>query len=152
MQVYLTKTLTGFVPSDQESQEWASKIKAGAVINADFKKTRNYSFLKKWFALLNVGFENWEPWEVRSEYGTPEKNFERFREDVTILAGFYRTTIRLDGSVRVEAKSVSFGKMSEEDFADLYSKTIDVLLKRVYHGSVSEAELNDIVEQYMGFA
>ncbi|MDO9530366.1 MAG: DUF1367 family protein [Syntrophales bacterium] len=152
MQVYLTKTQTGLIPADKETEAWYNKIKSGEVVSSDFKKTRNYQFLKKWFALLNVGFDNWNPGEVNSNYGIPEKNFERFREDVTILAGYFHTVVRLDSSVRIEAKSVAFSNMTEEEFSALYNKTINVLLKRVYNSTLTKEELENIVNQYMAFA
>ncbi|MEQ4693329.1 DUF1367 family protein [Providencia manganoxydans] len=38
-----------------------SKIKCGDVLSADFKKARNPRFHRKYFALLNLGYEYWEP-------------------------------------------------------------------------------------------
>lgn len=152
MEVTLIKTIAGFVPADPPTVEWANKVKLGQAVHADFKKVRNYAFLRKYFALLNVAFDNWEPGEINSKYGVPEKNFERFREDTTILAGYYHVVIRLDGSTRIVADSISFANMEEETFTKLYSATIDVLLKHVYKSKLSEAELQNIVDQYMSFA
>ena len=81
----------------------------------------------------------------------PTKNFDRFRADLTILAGFYDTTVRLDGSVRVEPRSISFAKMSAEEFSDLYSRTIDVLIKHVYKQDMNPEKLNQVVESYLRF-
>ena len=120
-------------------------------MHGDFRKIRNILFHRKYFALLNIGFDNWEPGEINSKYGVPEKNFERFRADLTILAGFYENTIRLDGSVRIEPKSISFAKMTAEEFADLYSKTIDVLIKHVYKMKINAEKLDEIVESYLQF-
>lgn len=152
MNVYLTKTPAGFVPFDAESKAWAQKIRSGEVVTAEFKKARNYKFLKKYFALLTIGFENWEPGTIDSRYDAPEKNFDQYREDVIILAGYYYATIRLDGTVRVRAKSISFAYMDEEEFSKLYNATIDVLLKHVYKRTITEAELENIVSAYMSFA
>lgn len=152
MEVYLTKSQSGFVPADIPSQEWANKIKHGEVIHADFKRVRNYQFLRKWFALLNVGFDNWEPGEIDSKYGVPEKNFERFRADIVILCGYYDNVVRLDGSVRIEPRSVSFSRMTEEEFSELYNKTINVLLKHVYDANMTAKALDNIVNAYMSFA
>ena len=152
MKAYLLKTLTGFVPFDPESQKWYDKINHGVAISVETHTVRNYRFLRKWFALLNVGFDNWTPGKLNSKYGIPEKNFERFRADVIILCGFYDNVVRLDGSVRIEPKSVSFAKMTEEIFSDLYSKTIDVMLKYVYNKDMDAEKLNQIVDQYLSFA
>jgi len=151
MKIYLTKTQSGFVPSDIETEEWAKKIKYGAVISSDFKKVRNPAFHRKYMALLTVAFDNWTPGEVDPKHGVPEKNFDRFRKDVAILSGFYHNVVRLDGTVRVEADSISFANMTEEIFAELYNQSINVLLKRVYKSELSKEELDNIVNNYMSF-
>jgi hypothetical protein len=131
MKAYFTKTFYGLAPADESSRQWFEKLKAGETVKVEVNRVRNYRFLKKYFALLNIAFENWEPGEVSSKYGKPEKNFDRFRADITILSGYFDTTVRLDGSVRIEPKSISFTQMSEEEFEQLYSKTIDLLVKHV---------------------
>jgi hypothetical protein len=151
MKYHFTKTPMGLIPTDPESQEWFNKIKPGQVVSAEFKQIRNYRFLKKWHALLRIGFENWEPGKIDSKYGVPEKSFERFKSDLVILAGYFDTTIRLDGSVRVEPKSVSFAKMSEDDFQLLYSKTIDVLIRYVYGAGMTHDEMDRLVNEYLRF-
>ncbi len=37
------------------------KIKCDDVLSSDFKKARNPRFHRKYFALLNLGYECWEP-------------------------------------------------------------------------------------------
>lgn len=148
----LIKTISGLHPADPETEAWYNKLKQGVAVSVEAKTIRNYKFLKKWFALLKIGYDNWTPGEINSKYGVPAKNFDRFRADVIILCGYYDTTVRLDGSVRVEPRSVSFAKMSEETFAKLYSETIDVLLKYVYDKDMDAEKLDLIVEQYLSFA
>jgi hypothetical protein len=38
-----------------------NKVKVGAVLSADFKRVRNPRFHRKYFSLLNLGFEYWTP-------------------------------------------------------------------------------------------
>ena len=152
MKVTLIKTMSGFSPADPDSTEWASKVKLGTAVHADFAKVRNYGFHKKYFALLNVAYDNWNPGELDDKYGVPEKNFNQFREDLTILCGYYIMVPRVDGSLRPKAKSISFGSMEAEDFEKLYSTTIDVLLKRIYNSEIDKEELQNIVDSYMSFA
>ena len=147
------KTLTGWIPVDVESEEWNNKKKFGTVCRFKTTEIRNYKFLQKFFVLLNFGFEYWEPGEISFDYGVPEKNFERFRKDVTILAGYYHTVIRLDGSVRVEADSISFAKMDDETFSGLYSNVLDVLLKRIPKiKKMGKDEAEKVINKLMEFA
>ncbi len=151
MDVTLTKTRAGYVPGDPEAEEWDKTVKLGNSIRVSVTKIRNILFHRKYMALLNIGFDNWEPGEIDSKHGTPLKNFDRFRKDIAILCGYYDIVVRLDGTTRPEAKSISFAKMEEDTFSDLYSKTIDVLLKNVYGVDMTEDKLNNIVDQYLGF-
>ena len=59
--------------------------------------------------------------------------------------------MRLDGSYRVEPKSISFANMDQEEFERLYSETLNVLLKHVYKQKISQEELEEIVNKYMEF-
>ena len=151
MKMNLIKTISGLLPADPDSEKSYQKIKTGGMVITETKEVRNPAFLRKYFALLNVGFDNWNPGRITSEHGKPEKNFDRFRKDVTILAGFYHIVIRLDGSVRVEADSISFANMEEEEFEELFNKTINVLLKHVYDSNMTEEALNNVVNAYLSF-
>lgn len=152
MDANLTKTLSGMLPSDPDSEEWYAKRKLGSTYRVSLTEIRNYRFLKKFFALLNLGFEYWEPGKISCDYGIPEKNFKRFRKDVTILAGYYHSVIRLDGTVRIEADSISFAKMNVDTFADLYSKVLDVLLNRIpMLQKMGEEEVNTSVNKILEF-
>lgn len=147
----LVKTHNGYVPSCEQDQEIFSSHKLGAVIHADFKKMRNPKFHRKFFALLNLGFDSFEPVAIEGKHGPIEKNFEQFRADVTILAGFYEQAYRLDGTVRTNAKSISFGSMSEHEFNKLYSAVINVLLKNVLTHYKDADEVDCVVDQILSF-
>ena len=131
MQVVLTKTLNGLIPADQSTAEWFGKLKVGEAVHGDFKKYRNIGHHRKLFALLN---------------------FDRFRSDLTILAGYYHTTVRLDGSVRVEPKSIAFASMGQDEFEVYYSKIIDVLIKYVYGSHMTREQMDELVQKYLDFA
>jgi len=50
------------IPATQETSDFLhSKCKLGAVLEADFRQLRNPAFHRKFFALLNLGYEYWEP-------------------------------------------------------------------------------------------
>lgn len=152
MELYLKKTQIGLVHSDEISAEALEKYRNGSLLLCKIVQPRNQKFHAKFFALLSVGFRYWEPGEIDSKYGQPEKNFEQFRKDVTILAGFYTVDTRLDGSVRVNAKSISFAKMSEDEFAELYNKVINVLLKRIFTQFTKEEVIRMAEEEILSFA
>ena len=142
--IFIKTTARTLMPATDNDAELLGHIKIGQPTRLTFKRVRNYEFLKKYFALLNFAYDHWEPDE---ENLIGEKNFDQFREDIIILSGFYTRCIRLDGSTRVVAKSIAFGSMSEEEFEQLYGKTIDVLVKHVlqhYTGDMLRAALEEL--------
>ncbi|QDL31468.1 DUF1367 family protein [Serratia liquefaciens] len=62
-QLQLIKQSSGIlIPATPETSDFLQKnCKLGAVLVADFKKVRNPAFHRRFFALLNLGFEYWEP-------------------------------------------------------------------------------------------
>jgi len=150
-EIVLMKTANILVPHDEAAAEFIQKMKAGALMHADFKKVRNYQFHKKYFALVTFAFDQWEPRGGLTYKGQPvAKNKERFRKDVAILAGFFESTVNLKGEVRLEAKSISFAQMDEIEFEALYSKTIDVILSRILT-QYTRDDLEEVVEQLLRF-
>lgn len=50
------------VPATPDSVEYVNtKLKLGAVVTGDFKHVRNPAFHRRFFSLLNLGFEYWTP-------------------------------------------------------------------------------------------
>ena len=159
MKAHFCKTPDGFLaPASDEDKAAIAHIGAGEVVNISFTRMRNYWFFRRWWALIRFAYDLWEPPELPEDPEkqwlkkvVPEKNLERFRKDVTILAGYYEASYRLDGSVRIEAKSISFAQMSEEEFADLYQRTIDIVIKHVCTNYTGE-ELDALVDEALRFA
>lgn len=149
MELSFIKTQAGMQPANPEAEKFYKKLKPGEIVSGEFKKKRNPQFHAKFFAMLNFAFEYWQPGEINSEYGTPERNFDRFRKDLIILAGFYHTVIRLDGSVRTEAQSISFAKMDQREFERVYNAVFNVIMDRIFRGYEAE-QVQEMIEQFMG--
>lgn len=144
MKIHLRKVSGGLYPVSEQDKEYVDKLKLGDIIHFDVKKLRNPDFHRKYFALLNFLYDHFEP-------VTGEKNFSQFREDATILAGYYEQHVRLNGDTRTVAKSISFGAMSAEDFEKLYSNTINVGLKYIVKNYARE-DLDNVLNNLMEFA
>ena len=67
----------------------------------------------------------------RQEYSTG-KDFESFREYVTIKAGFFNAVATPSG-LRKVAKSISFAKMDDVDFANCYKQILNVCWQLCLH-------------------
>lgn len=138
------------VPADEQTRETLARWKLGQGVRVKATRMRDLIRHRKFFAMLNLGFEAWEPPELEYKGAPVVKNFERFRKDVTIAAGFYEAVANLKGEVRAEAKSISFDSMDEDEFLDVYSKVADVLLQRVLRTYTRE-DLDKVVEEMLRF-
>lgn len=137
-----------------ESQAELGKVKTGTLMNVKATRVRNYQFLKKFMALINLAFDIWsetcDPIEYQGRPVLPNKT--KFRHDVTILAGYYDACVNLRGEVRLEAKSISFARMDESEFESCFSAVLNVVLSKVLNSSkLTEKDLRDHVDRVMAF-
>lgn len=142
------------IPATDEDAEALRKVKAGAAVRVEVKQIRNYKFLQKWFTLAKYAFDIWSETVEPQEYkGQPVKpSFDRFRKDLIILGGRFDAVYNARGEVRVEAKSISFANMSEDEFKKLYSDTIDVILQKILAGSrMTEDQLRNHVDNVLAY-
>ena len=156
MDAFFIKTGHALAPASEADAELLSKIKAGETVKLTLTRPRNVGFHRKFFALMNLAFDYFEPpphgeGSALAERIEVQKNFDRFRKDITILAGHYEATYRLNGDVRVEAKSISFGSMSQDEFEHLYSKCIDVILAKVCTQFTEEQLRKSVEDMVLGF-
>lgn len=124
----------GFRPANQHDADALAKIKTGALVLADIKQPRNAKYHRRFFALLGFALEYWEPGPVTLPDGSviqAEKDPERFRKDVLILAGYRKVVVNIRGEVRYEAESMSFAAMDETQFHELYRAVFNVLWRLV---------------------
>jgi len=150
-EIVLTKTLGGaLAPLDPQAAEYIAKLKTGAAVRATVKQQRNPRFHRKFFALLNLAFDAWEPTQATYRGQVVGKNFEQFRNDITVLAGFYEMAVNLRGETRLTAKSISFANMDQAEFDDLYNATVNVILKHVLT-QYSREQLDAVMDQLIGF-
>ena len=158
MELLFRKGQGTLLPACDEAEEWLRKKKLGALILVEPREMRNGGFFRKWWALVKLGFDYWSETAITMEYKGQKvlPEFERFRKDITILAGFYRPVVNLKGEMRIEAESLKWASMNEERFTQLYDATIQVLLRQVFNGKVcarwSEQQLREIAEQILQFA
>lgn len=144
-----------FIPADVETEQACRRLKFGDIVHGEFKKLRNPLFHRKFFALLKIGYQAWEPQELEGEIDglpvtiVPQKSYEQFRADVTILAGYYSANYRLDNTVRIVPKSIAFANMDQVTFEHLYSKAVDVLLEKVLRNYTRD-DLDEVVDKILG--
>lgn len=151
MKFHMRKDSGGILlPADDEAAELLQKIKTGSYVTVEIKRKNNYKFHRKLYALANFAYEQWEPEAQQYKGMVVAKNFDQFRDDITILAGFYTTAVRLDGSIRFIARSWSFDSMDDEEKERLYNGIINVALAKILT-RYSRDDIDNVINKLLGF-
>lgn len=167
------KTSAGLVPQTECDKEAFDKWKIGGVISGKFSQVRNPKFHRRFFGLLNLAFDYYEPssgvltddekriakkiftglegisegsgafldWgrefmraeseERKGQIENIQKAFDPFRYDIIEKAGYYDTVSIPSGGTKRVAKSISFAKMEQIEFEQLYKSVFNVLWRFV---------------------
>ncbi len=145
----------GLMPADPQSEAYVRRIKVGEGLVMEAKIRRNLRFHRKFFALLNLAFESWEPPAIEAARGyAPQKNMDTFRRDLLILAGHCDATYHLDGSVEFVARSIAFDKLPDDlAFEQVYRSVLTVVwehvLRHLRYGSPEEVD--EVVQRIIRF-
>jgi len=136
MKITLVKQLNSTFKLAYDSDfEQAKKIKVGEFYEFSYSMPRNYKFHKKFFALLELVYQNQEAYS----------NKDDLREDLTIEAGYFRLTENIKGQTVKRAKSISFAQMDEAEFSEFYSAIINVVVNWL---KIDKEDLIDNIQQY----
>lgn len=123
MKLNLLCTPHGLVPMYDKDYDQKKKLKVGVTYVADVKVSRNVQFHRKYWALLNAA---WSLLPERTSNGF--RSLEGFRAYVTVAAGHYDLYYNPRLKEFVETpRSISFDKMDEAEFEDLYERTKDII-------------------------
>lgn len=111
------------------------KLKEGEIYEVEIKRKRNYEFHKKYFALINLCFDNQEVFI----------EFDNLRDYLTCKSGYYLKIKTPDG-LMIKPKSISFAKMDNIEFEQLYRATINTICNFI---DVEERDLMNEIVDYM---
>ncbi len=136
MELYLVKQLdNSFKVAYDSDYEKLKKIKALKMVKCEITQPRNIGYHRKFFALINMVYQNQERYN----------NLDNLRKDLIIEAGFYNEHIDLQGVVQQDAKSISFSKMKEDEFDELFNRVLDQI---VNHFHFDKQAILDNIEQH----
>ena len=119
MEVYCQINNNRLIPEHDSDYQKLKGLNRDVIYKLVITRPRNYLFLKKFFALLNLAYENQEIYN----------NLDDMRDDLIIEAGFYRKVETLSGEIRKKAKSISYGSMQEDEFENVYNRVMDEICK-----------------------
>ena len=135
MKLYVKNTLSGLQPLYDSDYSEKKKLKIGQEYLVEIRHPRNILFHKKFFALLNVCYENYET----------QMPFESFRRWITIKAGYFNA-YETDKGVFYDAQSIAFGSMNQIEFEEVYSRVLDVVIKLLH---VTEEDINSEIMSFL---
>ena len=151
--VHVMKSASGvFMPATDADAELLRRFKVGKVVRGEFAEMRNGAHFRKWWVLARFAFEIWKETVPAGEYhGRPVlPDFERFRKDLTITAGYFRPVWNVRNELRVEAESLAWASMTPERFETLYSATINAVLQKIIpNAGYDEDRLRATIEQLL---
>ena len=130
-------TSAGLKPMYDEDYEEKKKLRIGEVYKAVITRPRNLGFHRKFFALIKIGHQS-------TTNFIDETPLKVYRKWVIIKAGFYETYHTKKG-IMIEAESIAFGSMNEDEFQEVYNKVIDVIIKDI------AVDKKTIEDQLLGF-
>jgi len=119
--IFLRKTLSGFVPSDEAGREVSKNFRAGDIYRADVKKPRSYRHHCLAMALLNLTYEN-----LPELYEGRWASFNDFRYGVAIEAGHCLEVVTPSGEIFKQARSISYDELDEAEFSEVMPKFMGV--------------------------
>jgi hypothetical protein len=105
--IYLTRTLTGLVPSDDEAKAACKRWHLGETLKCSVRKPRDSQNHRRYMGLLRLTFEN------QSKY----QAFEHFRAAVQIKAGHCDVVEGIDGQQFYFQKSIAYDALDELEFS-----------------------------------
>ena len=117
-------------------------VKLGKFMTANgMAKATAFAFCKQFMDKLNSERESYEA----------ERSFEAFRDWLTVQAGFHRV-VHTPSGLKKEPRSISFGKMTEEEFSEYYKAVFAVCWRVILSKSFStEAEAQHAIDQLLSF-
>ena len=135
MKMLLRNTENGLVPEYASDLEEKKKLKLGDLYTVEIVRERNPLFHRKFMALCKLGCENSK---------NVEMPFNAYRKYVTMKAGFF-DTYKTPRGVMIEAKSIAFASMDEDEFRDVYNKVLGIIVED------TQATQQDIEKNLLNF-
>jgi len=136
MKAFVRKIDSKLIPLNDSDRDIFNKFKEFEDIEIELKRPRNLRFHKKFFALLNLGFQNTKQ---------PIELFEDYREWAIMRAGHVRKIQTLDGEF-YRAKSINFAQMDNLEFEKVYKSVLQVV---ILDTGATEQDIEDNYMQFM---
>ena len=143
MELTIVRTPYGVEVANQSDLK---HLKIGKHYDVKVTEKRNPKFHNKFFVLMQIAFNAFEPKETTYKGLPVQKEFKRFYKDVLIAAGHYDPVFCIDGSVKAEAHSVAYEAMEPDRFEKAYNDCLTVIIEKIYMGNEDPETINNSVD------
>jgi len=144
MDFYCRVTSTGLVPLDEKDAEAKAQLRIGSNVRVTVTRPRNIRFHRKFFALLHITVDNMPEYIA---FPLHIYNVETMLSAVKIALGFY-DVIKVGTREVVKLRSISFSKMSQNEFQKFYDLVVTDILNNYLKGTDKD-DLLEEVEQFI---
>lgn len=127
MEIHLTKHDGRLCPATTGDAVLIGQLPVDTPLRCAITRQRNYRFHRKFFKLIDMAYPH-----------SGHVSKEAFLDDLKILVGHCDKVVRMDGSVWLRPRSISFAKMDEDSFSQFYDSCLTVLMEHVFTGSDPE--------------
>lgn len=148
-ELFLRRTLSGFVAADADAEEAMRRYKVGEVYRGKIVKPRSYQHHKLIMALLSLTYKNLPEHidinGVMVETAKVWPSFDVFRRSIAFSAGHRIYTPLADGTVNEAPGSLSFDALDEVEFTRVSGGMMSICTGLL---DMSEPELAAEVSRY----
>lgn len=140
MDFYCRVLPEGLVPLDDIDWEQKKQLKLGSDVKVRITMPRNLRFHRKFFALLNIAFENL-PKKIQAE-----KNIDSVKKMLSLIKihlGYYNV-VSVGGRNVLDLHSISFAEMDEAAFRQFYDSAVNDILMHFLQGTDKDDLLREV--------
>lgn len=137
--LWLIRRMDALVPANSQALDDLRKLPADKWLLNELRMPRNVGHHKKFMAILQAVYPHQDMWPT----------FNSFRKAFTAALGHGEVVTAKDGRRYIDASSISFATMDQDEFSEFYDKAIDFVLTKILPGVDSrdlEREVQDILE------
>lgn len=144
MDFYCRVTSTGLVPLDEIDAEAKAQLRIGSDVRVTVTRPRNIRFHRKFFALLRITVTNL-PEHIA--FSMHIYNVETMLAAVKTDLGYY-DAVKVGSRDVIKLRSISFTKMSADEFEKFYDLAVTDILNNYLKGTDKD-DLLEEVEQFI---
>jgi hypothetical protein len=142
MKIPVVRTLSGWVPADDEAWRVTRRWDIGEIVKVDFKKARDQKSLSRYWVLVEIVLHNSEQFKTKPQV---HEYFKRKAGHVIQIVE------KSTGNIYEIADSIDYDTLDENEFQEVWRRVVDVVCMEILPG-ITEDELELEIMKICGLA